>query len=70
VTASAIYAGEIMADLSSDNIIVLSVYAGEIMADLSSDNIIVLSVYDGDEDRSVEIDREVFKEFVKTIEEV
>jgi hypothetical protein len=40
------------------------------MADLSSDNIIVLSVYDGDEDRSVEIDREVFKEFVKNIEEV
>lgn len=47
-----------------------AIYAGEIMADLSSDNIIVLSVYDGDEDRSVEIDREVFKEFVKTIEEV
>ena len=44
--------------------------AGEIMADLSSDDIIVLSVYDGNEDRSVEIDREVFKEFVKTIEEV
>ena len=43
---------------------------GEIIADLSTDDIIVLSVFDGNEDRSITIDRDVFKEFITTIEEV
>lgn len=42
----------------------------EIIADLSTDDIIVLSVFDGNDDRSITIDRDVFKEFIATIEEV